>query len=214
MQNDFCLPDAILCVKQGIQCLSKVQEAVSICRQKHYHVIWVIRSHDRQGAFLRTNLHRLHRLPFPPLHTTQTSPLPTPLLNTFLLSGLDVEKFRQNLYTNGPGATVSNTSGAALVSPLTPLPLSEPTIIKTRFSAFFATNLDLLLRRLGITEVILAGVQTPNCIRATAFDALALDYDVTVLSDGTGAASDQVQQSNLMDMMNVGIRVIETSSID
>jgi hypothetical protein len=37
---------------------------------------------------------------------------------------------------------------------------------------------------------------------------------VTVLSDGTGAASDQVHQSNLMDMINVGIRVIPTSSID
>ncbi len=39
----------------------------------------------------------------------------------------------------------------------------------------------------------LTGVQTPNCIRATAFDAIAHDYpSVVVLSDATAAASDEV----------------------
>jgi nicotinamidase-related amidase len=49
-------------------------------------------------------------------------------------------------------------------------------IAKKRWSAFFQTHLDLLLRRLGVVNVVLAGVQTPNCIRGTAYDAIALDY--------------------------------------
>lgn len=40
-------------------------------------------------------------------------------------------------------------------------------------------------------------VQTPNCIRATAVDALGLDYDVLVLSDATASKSDAVQENNL-----------------
>jgi nicotinamidase-related amidase len=72
MQNDFCLPDAILCVKQGMQCLPKVQEAVTICRQKQHYVIWVIRSHDRQGAFSEklssTDLQKATVFSYTPLH--------------------------------------------------------------------------------------------------------------------------------------------------
>ena len=63
-------------------------------------------------------------------------------------------------------------------------------IVKPRFSAFFSTQLDLLLRRLGVDTVILAGTTTPNCIRTTCYDALSLDYDVVVLSDCTSSVTD------------------------
>ena len=43
---------------------------------------------------------------------------------------------------------------------------------KTRFSAFFRTPLDSVLRRLGTRTVVICGVQTPNCIRGTAWDAI------------------------------------------
>jgi hypothetical protein len=82
MQNDFCLPDAILCVKQGMQCLPKVQEAVSICREKQHYVIWVIRSHDRQGAFSEklssTDLQRVTFFSYTTLHSNPQNPTPTP----------------------------------------------------------------------------------------------------------------------------------------
>ena len=45
--------------------------------------------------------------------------------------------------------------------------------------------------------MVVCGVQTPNCIRATAFDALSLDYNVIVPSDATASASQEVQQANL-----------------
>jgi nicotinamidase-related amidase len=59
---------------------------------------------------------------------------------------------------------------------------------------------------MGVEDVVIAGVQTPNCIRGTAWDAIALDYPrVTVLADATASASDQVQQANLYDMRQVSI---------
>ena len=58
----------------------------------------------------------------------------------------------------------------------------ELVLVKRRFSAFFATHLDLLLRRLGTERLVVCGVQTPNCIRATAFDAVSLDYHQVVCS--------------------------------
>ena len=55
--------------------------------------------------------------------------------------------------------------------------------------------------------MVLTGVQTPNCIRATAFDAVCLEYDCIVLEDGTASANDDIQSSNLRDMKNIGIQV-------
>ena len=48
-------------------------------------------------------------------------------------------------------------------------------------------------------------MQTPNCIRATAYDALALDYSVAVLSDATASASSDVQAANLHDLRCAGV---------
>ncbi|KAL2622951.1 hypothetical protein R1flu_003156 [Riccia fluitans] len=121
-------------------------------------------------------------------------------------NGRDVELFRAHLYPDGQiGPTVKGTYGSQLVEGLEPKS-GEIILVKSRFSAFFATNLDLILRRLDIKTVVVAGVQTPNCIRATAFDALALDYPkVVVLADATAAASAKVHDANLFDIRNVGI---------
>lgn len=86
-------------------------------------------------------------------------------------------------------------------------------IVKPRFSAFFSTNLDLLLRRLGVRRVILAGTTTPNCIRTTCYDALSLDYDVTVLRDCTSSVTEEIQQANLRDMQNIGAAVMDSTEL-
>ena len=81
-------------------------------------------------------------------------------------------------------------------------------IIKPRFSAFFHTELDLMLRRLGIDTVILTGTTTPNCIRTTCYDGISLEYNVAVLSDCTSSNTEEIQQSNLRDMANVGAQIM------
>jgi hypothetical protein len=48
-QNDFLLPDSPLCVKCGMGCLPKVQEAVAAARSSGVPVFWVIREHDPSG---------------------------------------------------------------------------------------------------------------------------------------------------------------------
>lgn len=81
-------------------------------------------------------------------------------------------------------------------------------IVKQRYSAFFATELDMLLRRLRVDTVVLAGTTTPNCIRTTCYDAISLDYNTVVLSDCTSSASEEIQLSNLRDMANVGAQIL------
>ena len=86
-------------------------------------------------------------------------------------------------------------------------------LVKPRFSAFFHTGLDLILRRLGVQTVLLAGTTTPNCIRTTCYDAISLDYDAVVPSDCTSSVTDAVQAANLADMQRVGAVVCASTEL-
>jgi ureidoacrylate peracid hydrolase len=81
---------------------------------------------------------------------------------------------------------VDGTSGTEIFPGLAPAP-GEHIIKKHRYSAFFGTDLDLILREWGITTVIISGTTTENCCHATARDAMFNNYKVAFLSDATGS---------------------------
>jgi nicotinamidase-related amidase len=122
-------------------------------------------------------------------------------------AGLDVDFTRADLFRHQP--FLVSSPGADLVSELRLEP-ADVVVVKRRWSAFFATDLDLVLRRLGVRSVILAGVQTPNCIRATANDATSLDYQCVVLSDATASAHAAIQEANLYDLAQMGVQILTT----
>jgi nicotinamidase-related amidase len=129
------------------------------------------------------------------------------------VTGIDVDQSRRALFAEVGGFLVAGTHGAEELPQLAPVP-GDFTVVKTRWSAFFATDLEALLRRLGIHRLILTGVQTPNCIRATASDALSLDYATTVLADATASQTDEIQLSNLRDMAAMGVEIMTVSQFE
>lgn len=131
------------------------------------------------------------------------------VLRNYRADGSDVEITRYESFLQVGGACVEGTQGAEIVEELKPIP-GEYLIIKKRWSAFFQTELNSILKRLGIEQVVITGVQTPNCIRGTVWDANSLNYDVIVLTDGTGAKTEEVHQANLFDMKNIGIKLMTT----
>ncbi|MFS7980845.1 putative N-carbamoylsarcosine amidase [Helianthus anomalus] len=120
--------------------------------------------------------------------------------------GRDVELFRRHFYAEGkPKPTSKGSKGAELVDGLV-VKQEDYKVVKTRFSAFFATHLHSVLQGAGIDSLVAVGVQTPNCIRQTVFDAVALDYkSVTVIVDATAAATPDVHAANIYDMKNIGV---------
>jgi biuret amidohydrolase len=80
---------------------------------------------------------------------------------------------------------VDETPGIEIYKDLAPAK-GEHVIKKHRYSAFFGTDLDIILREWGITTVIVSGTTTENCCHATARDAMFRDYKVVFLSDATG----------------------------
>jgi nicotinamidase-related amidase len=82
-------------------------------------------------------------------------------------------------------ALVDGSPGIEIYPDLAPAP-GEHVIKKHRYSAFFATDLDLILREWGITSVVISGTTTENCCHATARDAMFHNYKVAFLADATG----------------------------
>ena len=125
-------------------------------------------------------------------------------------NGSDVEAVRYAKWLEGGRCLAPNSTGAcsiAVPAEFTPQKM-DYTIIKPRFSAFFQTELDLILRRLQVDTILLTGTTTPNCIRATCYDGLSLDYNVVILEDCCSSRSEQVQRANLEDMAFLGADVI------
>ena len=78
--------------------------------------------------------------------------------------------------------TIKHTSGCDFLPELDVQPIDH-VLVKKRYSAFFGTELDALLKRLGADCLILAGINTHACIRMTAIDAYQRDFDVVVARD-------------------------------
>jgi nicotinamidase-related amidase len=133
------------------------------------------------------------------------------ILRIHRIDGSDVEITRQERFRQQPFA-VEGTKGAAVVDALRPLS-GEYVIPKIRMSAFIGTELDLMLRNLAVTDIVVTGIQTPNCIRTTVFDAIAYNYPVTLISDAVGAQNDEIHEANLRDMANIGVRIVNLKEI-
>ncbi|MCX6698429.1 MAG: cysteine hydrolase [Methanomicrobiales archaeon] len=125
--------------------------------------------------------------------------------------GSDVEVFRREIFNNVPFA-VEGTPGSAIIDELMPVQ-GEYIIRKSRMSAFMNTDLDLLLRSLGIDTVVVTGIQTPNCIRTTVFDAAAIGYQSVLVEDAVAARNSAVHQANLFDMANIGTVIVKKDTI-
>lgn len=125
--------------------------------------------------------------------------------------GVDVERFRIPLFQHKP-FLVAGTPGADVVPQLRPQD-RDYMVHGARFSGFFQTDLQLVLTRLGVRTLVVCGVQTPNCIRATVMDALAYDYNVIVVDDAVTAQTPAIHQANLLDMRNMGVTIMTASAL-
>lgn len=76
----------------------------------------------------------------------------------------------------------------------------EIQITKRRYSAFFATDLALFLREQGIGRVVIGGVKTNVCVRATATDAFGHGFEVNVVREAVNSNRAHLGDASLEDI--------------
>jgi gluconolactonase len=93
-------------------------------------------------------------------------------------------------------ALVRGSWGAAPADGLEPTE-GDHVVEKMRMNGFFQTRLDVLLRGLGVENLIVSGAWTNMSIEHTARHGADAGYNVVVVSDGTSTTGDEWQHAAL-----------------
>ena len=85
---------------------------------------------------------------------------------------------------------IAGTKGAEVIPELKK---SEKDFVipKRRYSGFFQTDLDILLKELGVKTVVMTGLHAHMCVRHTSADAYCLGYDVVVAKEATDSITEE-----------------------
>ncbi len=107
----------------------------------------------------------------------------------------------------GPHA-IEGTPGSMVVEELKPAP-EDFIVPKKRFSAFYNTRLEEILREQGIKHLVITGTVTNICVFASALDALMRGYKVTVMKDAVWGINPEDHEYALRQLKEVfGVEVL------
>lgn len=112
------------------------------------------------------------------------------------LGGVYKELFPDHYKPNGRPYLSRSEAGFGIIDRLKPID-NDIIIDKDRYSPFFGTNLDVILRDRRIDTVIISGVATNVCCEAAARDAFSRDLRVIFLSNGNATLNKKMHEATL-----------------
>lgn len=122
-----------------------------------------------------------------------------PVVNVRTVHRPDRSTWALNMLEDDQPLVIAGTPGAA---PLAELDLTDTEeVLKTRDDAFFETGLIELLRKLGVEELLIAGVSTDACISLTASTAYAYDLRVQLVTDAM-ASADPAEHRHTLELLH------------
>jgi ureidoacrylate peracid hydrolase len=189
VQNDFCSPGGAL--DREKQDLSMVQEMlpklkglVDVARDAKVRIIWVRSAYGMDG-----------------------NPYLSPVFLDRAARSMGGAHIKYRLCEPG-------TWGAELCDGLGIRDAElEATVTKHRYSAFFQTELELMLRAMRIETVAFAGVSTNVCVETSARDAFMRDFFVVLVADCCAGYSEEEQHSTLSNIRKYFGQVLSSSEL-
>lgn len=145
------------------------------------------------------------------------------LLRTFRENGLEVIHTRiQSLTADGrdrsPGHkrlglhAAPGSREAEFLAPVRPIE-GEIVINKTASGVFSSTNLDYVLRNLGIRALFVAGVYTNECVSTTVRDGSDLGFHMTLIQDACATVTPELQNATVRTLRDRYARVMRTGAV-
>src|SRR3954447_23351591 len=84
---------------------------------------------------------------------------------------------------------------------------------KTSGSVFCATNIEYVLRNLGITTLIVTGVVTTGCVHTAVTDAADRGFHVILVEDGCGALLPEMHWASIRILRDVYAKILSTDEV-
>lgn len=169
MQNDFCHPDGWLAhigvdINPARAPINSLQNLLPTLRNIGVPVVWVNWGNRPDLVNISANIHHVYN--------------PT---------GMGIG-LGDPLPKNGAKVLIAGSWAAAVVEELAQLP-QDICVDKYRMSGFWDTPLDSILRNMGRTTLLFAGVNADQCVMVTLQDANFLGYDCILIKDCTSTTS-------------------------
>jgi len=89
----------------------------------------------------------------------------------------------------------------------------ERIVEKQWASGFFKTDLDESLRAMGVDSLVVTGLTTSGCVRATAVDGLQYNYKVVVPAEAVGDRNPDAHRANLFDLNAKYVDVLDLARV-
>ncbi|MCK2041631.1 cysteine hydrolase [Chromohalobacter sp. TMW 2.2308] len=126
--------------------------------------------------------------------------------------GLSLDEPRQA--SGEPHFYADNRDSIEIVDEIRPQK-TDIVIDKYRWSAFFETSLDLMLKSLGVKNLIIGGVVTDGCLMTSVFDAYFRDYRIQLVHDMCTASNEGAHMAAMLHMANwvYSLEVLNTDNM-
>jgi biuret amidohydrolase len=110
------------------------------------------------------------------------------------------------------GVLEEGSVGAEIYPDLTP-ERGETVITKHRYSAWFGTDLDIVVRNLGVDTLIICGTTTDRCTGLTAYEAFMRDLKVVFPEDANATFQDEVHRAMITSLDMGGAMIMKTGDL-
>ncbi len=97
------------------------------------------------------------------------------------------------------GMCIEGSPESKIHDNIAPLP-GEKIIYKHRYSSFYNTDLETVLRCLKVEDLVITGIMTNMCCESTARDAYYRDYRIFFPADGTGSINEEMHLASLLNL--------------
>ena len=149
------------------------------------------------------------------------------IVRIYKKDGSNVDLCRRKAFTQGFRVVIENTPGSELADELLADPsvlldhqkllsgsiqkvsTNEVIIYKPRWGAFYQTPLDDHLKRIGISTLIFAGCNYPNCPRTSIYQASERDYKIVLVQDAVSG----LYPIGCAEMKNIGVFLMKSSDV-
>jgi nicotinamidase-related amidase len=148
------------------------------------------------------------------------------IVRIYKKDGSNVDLCRRDRVEQGARLVIVGSSGSQIAPSLLPSPTpqldpelllrggtqevgsNEWIIYKPRWGAFFNTPLESHLRGLGVSTLVIAGCNFPNCPRTSIYEASERDFRLIAIEDAISGLYDRGRD----ELRNIGVMVVDTES--
>jgi len=124
----------------------------------------------------------------------------------------DAPKTVSDVGGGGGAAMLEGTPAVAVIDELEPQP-GDYIVVKPRFSAYYGTNMEGILKSLGAETILVGGISTQRSVEGTARDAKNRDTQCVVVSDCCTAGEEDVHEMTIKHVLPLLVRVRNTDEV-